>query len=398
MEAAPFRMGACLVVALVAPLIGVPGAATAADSTPPSGLGAATPTIVEQGATVTMAVRVTPGTEPASTGLAVSADLTSIGGSSSQQLYDDATHGDLVAGDKLFMVEATVAASTPTGFKRLPATISDAEGRSGSATISFSVITAVGATNNPPIVSAGGPYSVAEGSSTQLAAGGSDPDADALTYAWDLDDDGTFETPGQMVTFSAAALDGPSSHTVAVRISDGLASATSQARLTVTNVAPTATFSTPSAAVVGHGFALALSSPADPSAADVAAGFEYAFDCGSGYGAFGSSPTASCAATGAGTLSVGAVIRDKDGDVTEYRATVQVGVTFDGLCQLVRAYSTDPKVAADLCHKLDDAANAPTAAARAGMLNAFRNQVDAKVDSGLTAEQAAELKLLSKQL
>ena len=55
--------------------------------------------------------------------------------------------------------------------------------------------------NAPPTVDAGGPYSVNEGGSVALTATGSDPNGDSLTYAWDLDNNGTFETPGQSVTF-----------------------------------------------------------------------------------------------------------------------------------------------------------------------------------------------------
>jgi hypothetical protein len=73
-------------------------------------------------------------------------------------------------------------------------------------------------------------------------------------------------------------------------------------------------------------------------------------------------------------------------------------VTFTSLCDLVRAYSTDPKVADDLCAKLEQAEQAATATGRAGNLGAFRNQVDAKVGKGLTAGQGAELKLLSTRL
>jgi hypothetical protein len=39
-----------------------------------------------------------------------------------------------------------------------------------------------------------------------VSATGSQPDGQALTYRWDLDDNGTFETLGQSVTFSAAGL------------------------------------------------------------------------------------------------------------------------------------------------------------------------------------------------
>ena len=54
-------------------------------------------------------VAVTPATVPPSTGLAVSADLTSIGGSPSQMLFDDGSHGDQVAGDRLFFFQTTSA-------------------------------------------------------------------------------------------------------------------------------------------------------------------------------------------------------------------------------------------------------------------------------------------------
>ena len=47
-----------------------------------------------------------------------------------------------------------------------------------------------------PVVDAGGPYAVDEGGSVTVAATGSDPDGDAITYAWDLDNNGTFETAG----------------------------------------------------------------------------------------------------------------------------------------------------------------------------------------------------------
>ena len=53
--------------------------------------------------------------------------------------------------------------------------------------------------NAPPTVDAGGPYSVNEGSSVTLSASGSDPNGDSLAYAWDLDNNGSFETSGQSV-------------------------------------------------------------------------------------------------------------------------------------------------------------------------------------------------------
>jgi hypothetical protein len=94
--------------------------------------------------------------------------------------------------------------------------------------------------NAPPTVNGGGPYSAPEGGSVTVTASGSDPNGDSLTYAWDLDNNGSFETSGQSVSFDASLLDGPSSYTVKVRATDpGGLSAVSSATVNVTNVAPT---------------------------------------------------------------------------------------------------------------------------------------------------------------
>jgi uncharacterized protein len=104
-------------------------------SADPSGVGSAVPGALDPGASVQLTVRVTPGTFPASTDLAVTADLTSIGGLNPQPLYDDGTSGDVAAGDHTFSLATTVAIDTSAGSKTIPATITDGQGRSGAATI-----------------------------------------------------------------------------------------------------------------------------------------------------------------------------------------------------------------------------------------------------------------------
>lgn len=91
------------------------------------------------------------------------------------------------------------------------------------ATVSVSVNSA---DNDPPTADAGGPYSVNEGSSVVVGASGNDPEGGKLTYKWDLDSDGFFETPGKNATFSASNLEGPVTYEISVRLvdSDGASS------------------------------------------------------------------------------------------------------------------------------------------------------------------------------
>src|SRR6185369_2899499 len=83
------------------------------------------------GETSTLTVSVTPGSNPTSTGLAVTADLSSIGGSATQQFFD--------GGNNVFTYTATVASLTTPGVKSLPFTVSDSQGRSASGSISLTV-------------------------------------------------------------------------------------------------------------------------------------------------------------------------------------------------------------------------------------------------------------------
>jgi hypothetical protein len=182
--------------------------------------------------------------------------------------------------------------------------------------------------NKAPTANAGPDQTVSEGATVTLdGSGSSDPNGDMLTYTWAL-----VSHTGPAVTLSSTTAVNPAfgttdngSYTFSLTVSDGKGGmASDQVVITVTNVAPTATFTAPAAVDEGSAIPLALTSPSDPSPADTAAGFSYAFNCGSGYGAFGASATATCATTDNGTRTVQGEIRDKDGGVSAYTANVDV--------------------------------------------------------------------------
>jgi probable HAF family extracellular repeat protein len=209
--------------------------------------------------------------------------------------------------------------------------IQDKDGGFNDYTVQIKVLSAN--ENRPPTVSAGGPYSVNEGASVTVTASGSDPEEGTLTYTWDLDNNGSFETPGQGVDFSAATLDGPNSYTIVVRGADsGGLTATGQATVNVLNVAPTAILtSIPSTLLAGQSATLFFSNPFDPSADDVAVGFQYSYDCtNDGTFELQSALDASytCPYPTAGTFTALGRIADKDGGFTD--DTVDIVVSGSG--------------------------------------------------------------------
>lgn len=115
----------------------------------------------------------------------------------------------------------------------------DNHGATGNTTVSITP-----SANQSPTANGGGGYHVNEGGTVALHGSGTDPENGPLTYDWDLDDNGTFETPGQDVTFSAAGLDGfPGSHRhVFLRVTDNVGNIDiDEAVIFIDNVAPTIT-------------------------------------------------------------------------------------------------------------------------------------------------------------
>ncbi len=96
-------------------------------------------------------------------------------------------------------------------------TITDDLGESDNGSTSVTV------NNVDPTADAGGPYEVLDGGSIVLSGSGSDVAGinDPLSFSWDLDDDGLFETSGANPTFDSSGFVGAGPHVVTLRVDDG---------------------------------------------------------------------------------------------------------------------------------------------------------------------------------
>ena len=105
-----------------------------------SGTGLSTPDQVAPGQNALLTVSVTPGSNPPSTGIGVTTDLTTIGLSSTQMLFDNGTNGDTTPGDNVFSYLVTVPANQTNGSRSFLSTITDAQARSATTSIALLVI------------------------------------------------------------------------------------------------------------------------------------------------------------------------------------------------------------------------------------------------------------------
>ncbi|MBY0308469.1 MAG: hypothetical protein K2Q09_06980 [Phycisphaerales bacterium] len=126
-----------------------------------------------QGASSTLSVTVNPAQSPTSTGIAVTANMTSLGGSATQALYDDGTHGDAVAGDNVFSFQVSIPASVTPGSKSVSYSASDQQGRTGAGTASIVVncVTPPNPTLGPDVVTYDLPDITRWGTNTTVDAG-----------------------------------------------------------------------------------------------------------------------------------------------------------------------------------------------------------------------------------
>jgi DNA/RNA endonuclease G (NUC1) len=100
----------------------------------------ASPTSVIPGGNVLFRVTVTPATSPPSTGITVTGNLSSIGGSATQTFFDDGTNGDSTPNDNVFSYLHTVPTGTAGGNRTITAVASDAQARTVNLSQNINVI------------------------------------------------------------------------------------------------------------------------------------------------------------------------------------------------------------------------------------------------------------------
>ena len=140
---------------------------------------------------------------------------------------------------------------------------------------SLSSVTSVTVPNLPPTAEAGGPYSGAEATSISFAGTGSDPNGGTVTFAWDLDDNGSYETSGQNVSRTF-----PDNGTFTVRLrvtkSGGLFTIDT-ATVNVSNVPPTITGVSGTSPISEGGSSTVTVTATDPAGDNDP--LSYSFDC-----------------------------------------------------------------------------------------------------------------------
>ncbi|WP_263380156.1 Ig-like domain repeat protein [Granulicella paludicola] len=112
---------------------------TSSSPTAPTLTASVTPASQTSGLSVLLTGAGTPGSSPASTGLAVTADLSALGGSATQPLNDAGTNGDVTAGDGTYSYSFTIPSGQAANLYKLPFTVSDSQLRSSTTSANLTV-------------------------------------------------------------------------------------------------------------------------------------------------------------------------------------------------------------------------------------------------------------------
>jgi PKD repeat protein len=236
--------------------------------------------------------------------------------------FDDLNVPLAAAGHRFFGVALSTPGEYLTGFRFT--------GGPASALLLDNVaIGHMGKPNADPDAVAGGPYAGQEGSAVALAFGGSDADADALTFSWDLGDGttGTGATPP-----SSHIYQDDGTYAITLTVADGRGGVdTARTVASIANVAPVvASFSVPTTplALTAGGVTLPISATfSDVGVLDT---HTATLDCGDGLIAQSSTPngTASgtCTFSDPGVYAIQLTVRDDDGAGDTRLASGQVVV------------------------------------------------------------------------
>jgi YD repeat-containing protein len=208
------------------------------------------------------------------------------------------------------------SAGTPTVRLR----VTDSDGASATTSVTFTV------TNAPVALLSATPNPARPAQTVSLdASGSSDPDGTAVSFAWDLDGDGTFETDTGAVAMQTKSWAQPGNHTVRVRVTDedGVSTVASKVVAVVNELPVPSLVVAGGDAVAGTPVTLDASGSGDPDGTIV----RYQWDL-DGNGSFetDTGTTASTVRTYANpaTITVKLRVTDNDGGIATTTLTVVV--------------------------------------------------------------------------